>query len=161
MLSILRKGSAVVLFYAIMISLTSMFFCCQASLDASKPQTEASKPNSEMNAKESNPTKDSQITAPVVQEDVKESQAEGEERLPVYPYDRLRTSSTNPPTDIDVTKREVNPAVLTIPLPNYVNTQPLTLLYWHLADISVFIRVQRKVWNDKGGFCEATKMEAE
>ncbi|RCV22068.1 hypothetical protein SETIT_4G190500v2 [Setaria italica] len=78
----------------------------KASPDASKPQTEASKPNPETNAKESNPTKDSQIATPAVQEDVKESQAEGEEGLPVYPYDRLRTSSTNPATDIDVTKRE-------------------------------------------------------
>ena len=65
-----------------------------------------------------NPTKDSQIAAPTVEEDVKESQADGQAGLPIYPYDRLRTSSTNPPTDIDVTKREVNLSALTAPLPN-------------------------------------------
>nr|CAB3471060.1 unnamed protein product [Digitaria exilis] len=79
----------------------------KASPDSNKPQTESSKPKPETNAKEINPTEDSQIATPAVQEDVKESQVEGEEGLPVYPYDRLRTSSTNPATDIDVTKREI------------------------------------------------------
>ncbi|XP_066374154.1 villin-3-like isoform X1 [Miscanthus floridulus] len=78
----------------------------KASPDASKPQIEASKPKLETNAKEINPTKDSQIAAPTVEEDVKESHADGQAGLPIYPYDLLRTSSTNPPTDIDVTKRE-------------------------------------------------------
>lgn len=41
-------------------------------------------------------------------EDVKENEAEDEEGLTVYPYDRLTTSSTNPAPDIDVTKREVS-----------------------------------------------------
>jgi gelsolin len=97
-----------------MFLLHSIFFWCQASPDANKPQTEASKPKPETNAKESNPTKDNPAATPTVQEDVKESQAEGEEGLLAYPYDRLRTSSTNPATDIDVTKREVNPDVLMI-----------------------------------------------
>ncbi|KAJ1260205.1 hypothetical protein BS78_10G214500 [Paspalum vaginatum] len=78
----------------------------KASPDANKLQTEASKPKPETNAKESNSTKDGQIATSTVQEDAKEIQAEGKEG-PVYPYDRLRTSSTNPATDIDVTKREV------------------------------------------------------
>jgi hypothetical protein len=39
---------------------------------------------------------------------VKEGQPEDEEGLPVYPYDRLRTSSTNPATDIDQARREVS-----------------------------------------------------
>ncbi|CAL5039770.1 unnamed protein product [Urochloa decumbens] len=77
----------------------------KASPDANKPQTEASKPKPETNDKESNPTKDSQVATPAAQ-DVKESQADGVEEGLVYPYDRLRTSSTNPATDIDVTKRE-------------------------------------------------------
>lgn len=42
-----------------------------------------------------------------IQEDVKENEAEDEEGLPVYPYERLKTSSTDPVADIDVTKREV------------------------------------------------------
>jgi len=78
----------------------------KASPDANKSQTEAIKPKLETNVMESSPAKDSQIATPVAQEDVKEV-SEGEEGLPVYPYDRLRTSSTNPAPDIDVTKREI------------------------------------------------------
>ncbi|GJM97791.1 hypothetical protein PR202_ga14744 [Eleusine coracana subsp. coracana] len=77
----------------------------QATSDANKPQTEAIKPKLEANARESSPAKDSQTAIPVAREDVKEG-SEGEEGIPVYPYDRLRTSSTNPAPDIDVTKRE-------------------------------------------------------
>ncbi|XP_071742121.1 villin-5-like isoform X3 [Rutidosis leptorrhynchoides] len=40
-------------------------------------------------------------------EDVKKNEAEDEEGVTVYPYDRITTSSTNPAPDIDVTKREV------------------------------------------------------
>jgi gelsolin len=93
-----------------------MFFRCQVSPNANKPQTEAIKPKPEASAMESSPAKDSQIATPVAQ-DVKEV-SEGEDGLPVYPYDRLRTSSTNPAPDIDVTKREVSPAVLVTPLSN-------------------------------------------
>ncbi|KAL3629767.1 Villin-4 [Castilleja foliolosa] len=41
-----------------------------------------------------------------IQEDVKENEAEDDEGLPIYPYDRLNTLSTDPVPDIDVTKRE-------------------------------------------------------
>ncbi|KAL3632681.1 Villin-4 [Castilleja foliolosa] len=41
-----------------------------------------------------------------IQEDVKEDDVEDDEGLPIYPYERLTTSSTNPVEDIDVTKRE-------------------------------------------------------
>ncbi|XP_047330593.1 villin-4-like [Impatiens glandulifera] len=49
----------------------------------------------------------SRIEALTIQEDTKEGEAEEDDGLPVYPYERLTTSSTDPPTDIDVTKREV------------------------------------------------------
>ncbi|KAL2465806.1 Villin-4 [Abeliophyllum distichum] len=39
-------------------------------------------------------------------EDVKEGDAEDEEGLPIYPYERLMTSSTDLVTEIDVTRRE-------------------------------------------------------
>jgi gelsolin len=82
----------------------------KASPDANKPQSEASKPKSEVNAKESSTpaAKDGKTVAPTIQEDVKEGQPEDEEGLPVFPYDRLRTSSTNPATDIDHSRREVS-----------------------------------------------------
>ncbi|XP_042003124.1 villin-4-like [Salvia splendens] len=41
-----------------------------------------------------------------IQEDVKENEAEDEEGLTLYPYERLKTTSTDPVSDIDVTKRE-------------------------------------------------------
>ncbi|KAL0337828.1 UNVERIFIED_CONTAM: Villin-4 [Sesamum calycinum] len=41
-----------------------------------------------------------------IQEDVKENETEDDEGLQVYPYDRLKTTSTDPVSDIDVTKRE-------------------------------------------------------
>lgn len=42
-----------------------------------------------------------------IQEDVKENEAEDEEGLTIYPYERLKTTSSDQVTDIDLTKREV------------------------------------------------------
>ena len=42
-----------------------------------------------------------------IQEDSKEDEAEDEEGLPVFPYDRLTTPSTDPAAEIEITKREV------------------------------------------------------
>lgn len=47
------------------------------------------------------------IESLTIEEDVKEGEAEDDESLPVYPHDRINTESTDPVTDIDVTKREV------------------------------------------------------
>ncbi|PPS00425.1 hypothetical protein GOBAR_AA20223 [Gossypium barbadense] len=41
-----------------------------------------------------------------VKEDAKEGEAEDEEGLPIYPYERLKITSTDPVSEIDVTKRE-------------------------------------------------------
>lgn len=49
----------------------------------------------------------SRLESLTIQEDVKEGETEDEEGLPIHPYERLTTSSTDPATDIDVTKREV------------------------------------------------------
>lgn len=49
----------------------------------------------------------SRIEALTIKEDVKEGEADDDEGLPVYPYDRLTILSMDPVTDIDVTKREV------------------------------------------------------
>lgn len=48
----------------------------------------------------------SRIGSLTIQEDVKEGEAEDEDGLPIYPYDRLKTTSTDPVAEIDVTKRE-------------------------------------------------------
>ncbi|GKV20555.1 hypothetical protein SLEP1_g30656 [Rubroshorea leprosula] len=64
-------------------------------------------------APKSTPTPDSKeksmssrLESLTIQEDVKEGEAEDEEGLPTYPYERLTTNSTEPVTEIDVTKRE-------------------------------------------------------
>ncbi|XP_043719356.1 villin-4 isoform X2 [Telopea speciosissima] len=64
------------------------------------------KPKPEANSKDNTNSMSSRIEALTIQEDVKEGEAEDDEGLPVHPYERLKTSSTDPVTDIDVTKRE-------------------------------------------------------
>ena len=49
----------------------------------------------------------SRLGSLIIQEDVKEDEAEDEEGLPIYPYERLKITSTDPVSEIDVTKREV------------------------------------------------------
>ncbi|XP_020146772.1 villin-3 [Aegilops tauschii subsp. strangulata] len=73
-----------------------------------KHQPEASKTEPEANANETTPAaEDGQTVTPAKQEDAKEGQPEDVEGLPVYPYDRLRTSSTDPATAIDQARREM------------------------------------------------------
>ncbi|XP_076914396.1 villin-5-like [Bidens hawaiensis] len=45
--------------------------------------------------------------SPTIKEDSKDSEAEADEGVTIYPYDRLTISSTNPAPDIDVTRREM------------------------------------------------------
>ncbi|KAI7748731.1 hypothetical protein M8C21_015892, partial [Ambrosia artemisiifolia] len=63
-----------------------------------------SPPKSESNSKEN--MMSSKIETLTIQEDVKENEVEDEEGLTLYPYERLITVSTDPASDIDVTKRE-------------------------------------------------------
>ena len=48
----------------------------------------------------------SRIEYLTIQEDAKEG-VEDEEDLPAYPYERLKTTSADPVSEIDVTRREV------------------------------------------------------
>ncbi|KAH9805828.1 Villin-4 [Citrus sinensis] len=66
------------------------------------PEPANSKPES--NSKENSMS--SRIESLTIQEDVKEGEAEDEEGVPIYPYERLKITSTDPITEIDVTKRE-------------------------------------------------------
>ncbi|CAI9754770.1 unnamed protein product [Fraxinus pennsylvanica] len=63
------------------------------------------KPNSETNLAE-NSEESPKHKPETIQEDVKEGDAEDEEGLPIYPYERIITSSTDPVTEIDLTRRE-------------------------------------------------------
>ncbi|KAF8042572.1 hypothetical protein BT93_A1032 [Corymbia citriodora subsp. variegata] len=69
-----------------------------------KTSPEAPKQNSEPNNKENSMS--IRIESLTIQEDVKEGEAEDEDGLPIYPYDRLKTTSTDLVVEIDVTKRE-------------------------------------------------------
>lgn len=62
------------------------------------------KPKAESNSSEGSMS--SRIEALTIEEDFKEGEAEEEEGLPTYPYERLQISSPDPITEIDVTKRE-------------------------------------------------------
>ncbi|XP_010265407.1 PREDICTED: villin-4-like isoform X2 [Nelumbo nucifera] len=68
------------------------------------PESYKTKPDS--NIKDNSNSMSSRIEALTIEEDVKEGEAEDEEGLLIYPYERLKISSTDPVTDIDVTKRE-------------------------------------------------------
>lgn len=68
------------------------------------PETPKAKP--EAVPKENSNSMSSRIEALTIQEDAKEGDAEDEEGLPIFPYERLKVTSTDPVTGIDVTKRE-------------------------------------------------------
>ncbi|KAJ6957952.1 hypothetical protein NC653_039808 [Populus alba x Populus x berolinensis] len=69
-----------------------------------KVSPEAPKSKPESNSKEKPIS--IRIESLTIQEDVKEGEAEDEEGLPIYPYERLKVNSPDPVTEIDVTKRE-------------------------------------------------------
>ncbi|XP_072969994.1 villin-5-like isoform X2 [Typha angustifolia] len=71
-----------------------------------KVSPEANKPKQDVNSKESITSMTTRIESLTIKEDTKEDEPEDEEGLLVYPYERLKTTSTNPVTDIDITKRE-------------------------------------------------------
>ncbi|KAL9260619.1 Villin-4-like protein [Drosera capensis] len=62
------------------------------------------KPAPESDSKEENVS--NRTEALTIQEDAKEGEVEDDEGLTVYPYERLITTSADPVSDIDVTKRE-------------------------------------------------------
>ncbi|KAL2534757.1 Villin-4 [Abeliophyllum distichum] len=68
-----------------------------------KVSPEIPKTKPETNSRENSASKPKPET---IQEDVKEGEVEDEEGLTIYPYERLKISSTDPVTVIDVTKRE-------------------------------------------------------
>ncbi|KAL9686046.1 hypothetical protein QQ045_023501 [Rhodiola kirilowii] len=69
-----------------------------------KASQEAPKPKEEANTQEN--AMSSRIESLTIQEDVKEGDAEDDDGLPTYPYERLIVGSDDPAPEIDVTKRE-------------------------------------------------------
>lgn len=74
-------------------------------LDEVSPPTPKTTPTPETNFKENSIS--GKLESLTIQEDAKEGEAEDEEGLPIYPYERLKIISTDPISEIDVTKREV------------------------------------------------------
>lgn len=112
----------------------------------------APKPKPETNNKENSMT--SRLETLTIEEDVKEGEAE-DEGLPVYPYERLKTTSSDPITDIDVTKREVTYwyCIITIIASQvYVFNPILMFLSFAQADLLVIRGVQGEFRNGKGCF---------
>ncbi|XP_061990495.1 villin-4 isoform X1 [Rosa rugosa] len=64
----------------------------------------APKPKPETNSKDT--FMSSKMESLTIEEDVKEGEAE-DEGVPIYPYERLKTTSAEPVAEIDVTKREI------------------------------------------------------
>ncbi|KAJ4830498.1 Villin-4 [Turnera subulata] len=76
------------------------------SVKASSP-TPKSEPES--NSKENSISRENSVGSRLettIEEDAKEGEAEDEEGLPIYPYERLHINASDPVTEIDVTKRE-------------------------------------------------------
>ncbi|XP_038879573.1 villin-4-like isoform X1 [Benincasa hispida] len=69
----------------------------RGSLGALKPKPESDNKENSMS---------NRIESLTIQEDVKEGEIEDEEGLTIHPYESLTTNSSNPVSDIDVTKRE-------------------------------------------------------
>ncbi|CAA2955976.1 villin-4-like [Olea europaea subsp. europaea] len=68
-----------------------------------KVSPEVPKTKPETISRENSASKPKPVT---IEEDVKEGEVEDEEGLTVYPYERLKITSTDPVKEIDVTKRE-------------------------------------------------------
>uniref|UniRef100_A0A0A9DEA5 HP domain-containing protein n=1 Tax=Arundo donax TaxID=35708 RepID=A0A0A9DEA5_ARUDO len=71
-----------------------------------KDGSESEKPKQEEDAKEDTDAMASRVESLTINEDVKENEPEDDEGLPVYPYERLKTTAADPVTEIDVARRE-------------------------------------------------------
>ncbi|PKA58675.1 Villin-4 [Apostasia shenzhenica] len=63
-------------------------------------------PVTSITKRETNSKESIAMISNIIQENVKEGVLEDDEGLPIFPYERLKTSSTDPVSEIDVTKRE-------------------------------------------------------
>ncbi|XP_050373662.1 villin-4 isoform X1 [Argentina anserina] len=70
------------------------------------PKVKAGPPKAKPETNNKETSMSSKMESLTIEEDVKEGEAEGE-GLPIYPYERVKTTSTDPVADIDVTKREI------------------------------------------------------
>ena len=119
----------------------------------------ANKSKPEANNMERITSMSSRIESLTIQEDVKEGEAEDEEGLPVFPYERLKVNAADPVTEIDVTKREVNHETICSHTGISFLCQHISIV--PIAGVSVLNRIQREVRHYKGCFLQVTQVEAE
>jgi gelsolin len=60
------------------------------------------KPQQEEDAKDMSDTMTNRVESLTINEDVKENEPEDDEGLPIYSYEHLKTTATDPVTEIDV-----------------------------------------------------------
>jgi gelsolin len=65
------------------------------------------KTKQEEDAKYRTDTMTNRVESLTINEDVKENEPEDDEGLPIYSYERLKTTAADPVTEIDVSRREV------------------------------------------------------
>nr|CAB3469800.1 unnamed protein product [Digitaria exilis] len=65
------------------------------------------KPKQTEDTKDGVATMTNTVESLTITEDAKENEPEDDEGLPIYPYERLKTTAADPVTEIDVTRREV------------------------------------------------------
>uniref|UniRef100_A0A804MRL1 HP domain-containing protein n=1 Tax=Zea mays TaxID=4577 RepID=A0A804MRL1_MAIZE len=76
------------------------------ALEFMKGGSESEKPKQEGDGKEGVDTVATRVESLTINEDVKENEPEDDEGLPIYLYERLKTTAADPVTEIDVTRRE-------------------------------------------------------
>lgn len=104
------------------------------------PEVPKTKP--ETISRENSASKPKPVT---IEEDVKEGEVEDEEGLTVYPYERLKITSTDPVKEIDVTKREVFIQITVIM--GHIHYLFYENFQSFFVDLFVFRRVQGEIWD--------------
>jgi gelsolin len=123
--------------------LAYFFFIKNCAIDGS----ESEKPKQEGDGKGVH-TVTTRVESLTINEDVKENELEDEDILPIYLYERLKTTTADPVTEIDVMRREViSRSHITFLFQKNVM---VTLFSIWCADLLIFDWIQREVWDDKG-----------
>jgi hypothetical protein len=86
--------------------IVAYFFSVKNPVQCKLGGSESEKPKQEGDGKGVD-TVAPRVESLTINEDVKENEPEDDEGLPIYLYERLKTTAADPVTEIDVTRREV------------------------------------------------------
>jgi hypothetical protein len=87
--------------------IVAYFFSVKNPVQCKLGGSESEKPKQEGDGKEGVDTVATRVESLTINEDVKENEPEDDEGLPIYLYERLKTTAADPVTEIDITRREV------------------------------------------------------